>query len=200
LTSSSRMGIFQTLFHIHSNGTNKVIETQGIFCYSFPCLPITSRAQQLLWPATSLLCNPSAPSCARHSTLFSGPSIPPPLCFHTLTNSFSRNPFRLILLRKLRVPYPCNRFNGKRHEPPNPPIYSSISRPARPKTNLSPPPAPVSHSETARLFGLLRLAAKPSFLPRLLPRPSTFVLFFHEAFLYPEFYCPRTPQIGRAHV
>jgi hypothetical protein len=23
----------------HSNGTNKVIDTQGTFCYSFPCLP-----------------------------------------------------------------------------------------------------------------------------------------------------------------
>jgi hypothetical protein len=32
----------------HSNGTNKVIDTRGIFCYSFPCLPSSTLADLLI--------------------------------------------------------------------------------------------------------------------------------------------------------
>jgi hypothetical protein len=37
-------GDFGDFFTSHSNGTNEVIDTRSTFCYSFPCLPLTSPA------------------------------------------------------------------------------------------------------------------------------------------------------------
>ena len=127
-----------------------------------------------------------------------------PLCFHILTNCFSRNPFILITIRIAPGCHPSAIPTFKRLDPQTCQLFCLQKLAA---SFASPKKSTPLQSNKSSLFlqktpgGVC--ATVPSFKPSDPPRrrtlthepsPSTFVLRRLESILYPQSYCSWTPS------
>jgi hypothetical protein len=81
-------GDFGDFSTAHSNGTNKVIDTQGTFCYSLPCIPKLTLAEPT---PTGTPLSHSTPFLSMVSALFCAMELTQPFSFQSIPHSFYRH-------------------------------------------------------------------------------------------------------------